>query len=242
MPCQYHKKGIPKLRRLTQFARSLLIPIGQLKSQQVAPLNGKKKRKQSRTQSTARNETNQVVSKVMTLSPVLSDTNAHLTIGFNTTMRYLETLARLSAPDSLSPQLSGSILSKPRPLAAVFVANYHQLSILYSHLPLLIKTASLASPSSSAIRLIKLPQKSEERLGAALAIPRIGLIGVLENAPNAETLIEMVRQRVPEIEIPWLAKAASGFYFSTNIDSIQTTVPTKMKSGGQKRVAIDDKD
>ena len=110
-----------------------------------------------------------------------------------------------------------------RSLAAIFVPYSDQSSILYSHLPVLIKTASFAPSTSPAPRLTMLPRGAEERLAAALSIPRIGLIGIVDGAPDTDVLIDFARRKVPEIEVPWLDEGARGLYRPVNIKAVQTT-------------------
>lgn len=164
----------------------------------------------------------------------------HLTIGFNSTTKHLESLAQASAPQNTqnqepkssnvgNPIADPSDPDKPEAIVAIFVPGSDQPSILYSHLPLLIKTASLASPSSPAPRLVSLPKGAEERLSAALSIPRAGLIGLMEGAPNTDSFIEFIRQQVPEVEVPWLREAAAGAYLPVNIKTIQTSAPASQK-------------
>lgn len=164
----------------------------------------------------------------------------HLTIGFNSTTRYLESLAQASAPKNTqsqeptssnvgTPNANPSNPDEPKPIVAVFVLGSDRPSILYSHLPLLIKTASLVSSSSPPPRLVSLPKGAEERLSAALSIPRAGLIGFIEGAPNTDSFIDFIRQQVPEVEVPWLHEAAAGAYLPVNIRTIQTSAPANQK-------------
>ena len=157
----------------------------------------------------------------------------YLTIGFNVTTRYLEALARTSAtqgdkgrdtalfrvgycesPDADSDKL--------RSLAAIFVPHSDQSSILYSHLPLLIKAASFAPFTSSAPRLIMLPRGAEEHLATTLSIPRVGLIGIIDGAPGAKALTDLARTKVPDVDVPWFDEGARGLYQPVNIKAVET--------------------
>ena len=153
----------------------------------------------------------------------------YLTIGFNTTTRYLETLARnfnqstgakIDAIKTPETSIRSSLnLAQIKPLAAVFVPRSGQPPVLYSHLPLLTKAASLAIPSSPSVRIISLPEGAEDRLKTALGIPRVGMVGLVDGAPNASSLIELVRQRVSELEVPWLQEAAKATYLAVKINA-----------------------
>ena len=164
----------------------------------------------------------------------------HLTIGFNSTMRYLEARARVAAPkdrlaQAVTPperdasQTAADAVDDHKPLAAVFIPHSAQSSIMYSHLPLLVKAASLASPSHPTTRLVKLPKGAEERLSAVLSIPRTALIGLLDGAPKADILIDFIRRNVPGVEIPWFDEAARGAYMPVNIKAVHTDAPAKLK-------------
>ncbi len=165
----------------------------------------------------------------------------HLTIGFNTTTRYLENLARTSSPSineksgpmtaiKTSTQLSLDP-ANTKPLAAVFVAHFGQPPVLYSHLPLLTKAASFAVPSSPPTRVIPLPAGAEDRLKTVLGIPRVGLVGLIDGAPKASSLIELIRQNVPELEVPWLQDAVKGAYLAVKINATQSSTPLDPKKG-----------
>jgi ribonuclease P/MRP protein subunit POP3 len=164
----------------------------------------------------------------------------YITTGFNSTTKYLEGLAQRYASMNTQSQKEPSsnvekpIANPPEPdkpklMAAVFVPGSDRPSILNSHLPLLIKTASLASASSPSPRLVLLSNEAEERLSAALSLPRAGLIGLIEGAPSTESLVEFVRQQVPEVEVPWLHQSIAGSYLPVNIKAIQTSAPVNQK-------------
>lgn len=214
----------------------LLAPVGEHKSQHAFPSKGKRKRKKAKDQATTVEESDSLGNERSDrLHSPFADLQNHLTVGFNTTTRYLENLSRRSAPDKLSGHETTSNCVNLKPLTVVFVSRSDQPPILHSHLPLLIKTASLASPALPATRLVMLPKGAEERLGAALSIPRVGLIGLVDGAPNTASLLELIRQHVPEVEAPWLADAATAGYLPVNIKATQTTAPIETKSSGQKK-------
>ena len=171
------------------------------------------------------------------------ETHRHLTVGFNTTTRYLEFLAKTPSPNtnqSLGPVTAPKSSGRPsldpadiKPLTAVFVARSRQPPTLYSHLPLLTKAASLAVPSSPPIRIVLLPEGAEDRLKTALGIPRVGMVGLIDGAPSASSLVELVRQNVPELEVPWLEEAVKGAYLAVKINTVQTDAPLNPKRGSR---------
>lgn len=158
----------------------------------------------------------------------------HVTVGFNSTTRYLELLAQESSRITNDVDNAGAVAAVKasanlKPLAAIFVSRSSQPPVLYSHLPLLTKAASLAVPSSPSTRIVPLPEGAADRLKAALGIPRVGMVGLIDGAPNASSLIELIRQQVPELEIPWLQEAAKGTYLAAKINAIQTDAPVNTK-------------
>ena len=111
------------------------------------------------------------------------------------------------------------------PLAAVFVPHFDQPAMLYAHIPLLAKMTSSAFATLPSTRLVVLPKGAEQRLASALKIPRVGLIGLSRDAPESAALIEFVRQKVPEIEVPCLNEVVAGSCLPVKIDEIETSAP-----------------
>ncbi len=172
----------------------------------------------------------------------------HLTVGFNTTTRYLEHLAQSPSASTQGDENSSAVVAiktpvRPslssaniKPLVAVFVPRSGQPPVLYSHLPLLTKAASLAKPSSASTRIISLTGGAEDRLKTVLGIPRVGMVGLIDGAPNASSLIELIRQNVPELEVPWLQEAVKGTYLAVKINAIQTSTPLNLKRGAHTSI------
>ena len=109
--------------------------------------------------------------------------------------------------------------------SAIFVPRSSQPPILHSHLPQLVATASLAYPDSSPIRLVSLPKGSEGQLCAALGLPSVSFIGLLEGAPHCKSLVDLFRECVPEIEVPWLDELKEPKYRPVKINAIDTSDP-----------------
>jgi len=160
---------------------------------------------------------------------------SHLTIGFNSCTRHLEAMAQACNPIAIAAR--GSALDNestgkkhlaqdtpsnnssavPKPLAVVFVPRSDQPSIMNSHLPTLVATASLVVPAAPAIRLVNLPKGAEKRLCTALRLTRITFIGLLEGAPNAAPLIDFVREHISAVEVPWVEEAVIGTFHPVNV-------------------------
>ena len=164
--------------------------------------------------------------------PTPPEIGAFLTIGYNSTIRCLESMSRNVTPDifrvSAAPPDANVGIKAAQSLSAVFVARSDQPDILYAQLPVSIFTASLARPANTPVRLITLPHGAGERISASLHIPRVSIIGILELAPNAKSLLGLIEQRVAPVDIEWLAKGGSGKYVPVNI--IEKKVASYAKS------------
>lgn len=106
--------------------------------------------------------------------------------------------------------------------SAIFVCRSTQPTILNDHLPQLVYTASLAHAELPATRLVALANGSDTRLCEALGIPRVSFIGILDGAPHSKPLVNLVREYVPEIEVPWLKQAKESRYLPVKINAIET--------------------
>ncbi|MCJ1473222.1 hypothetical protein MMC13_001873, partial [Lambiella insularis] len=108
-------------------------------------------------------------------------------------------------------------------------------SVLYAHLPQLIATASLAFPSDPTIRLIALPHGAGKRMSIVLQISRVGIVGLLGGAPHAAPLIELIREHVPPVEVPWLDNLRQGNYLPVGINSTKTVAFNKPEMSSNDR-------
>jgi ribonuclease P/MRP protein subunit POP3 len=63
----------------------------------------------------------------------------------------------------------------------------------------------------------------------ALGLPRASFIGLVEGAPHAGSLVDVIRRSVPEIEVPWLEEVKKSTYLPVKINAIKTfaSVPKK---------------
>lgn len=62
------------------------------------------------------------------------------------------------------------------------------------------------------------------RICQALNLPRVSLIGILQDVPIARTLIELVREVVPVLGVPWLDEVKQGGYLGVKINALETPV------------------
>ena len=163
----------------------------------------------------------------------------HVTVGFNSTTRYLESLAQRPASmgfengadnprnkkrtlDSMQGGQSTSTPLQAEPLAVIFIPLSDQASKLFAHLPVLIRLGNVGIPEVMTTRVVMLPKAAEAQLSTALKIPRVGIIGLM-NAPMALELIDMVRAKVPPLQLSQLEQVAAGVYLPVKI--VQTVRP-----------------
>ena len=235
---------------------SLLTPIGEHRSNHIESSKGKreKQRKRSGLQANEKYDANGFA--VQASTPPRPEITSWLTVGFNSTNRLLERLVKRPSPEFSAPlseetstkrqasvvaesnqdhgkstnlESTNEDTSTKNSLLAVFVPRFDQPSTMHSHLPLLITTASLATPSQHTIRLVSLPKGAEARLCGALQLPRVGLVGLMRDAPNAAPLVDFILENVPSVEIPWLEHARGGQYLPVQIRATQTSDPEKTK-------------
>jgi len=156
----------------------------------------------------------------------------HLTIGYNSTGRTLEALARsrqppnmLDNPDSERP---GDPVTK---LSAVFVCRNSLPDIMTSSMPMLLATSA---PKATRARLVDISLQSEAKLAQALNQPRVGMLGLQEDAPGSDALLRFVTENLDPVEVPWLEQACSSAYFPANIKTIETTRKPRSKTPSLK--------
>ena len=149
-------------------------------------------------------------------------------VGYNETTKHLESLAQKSYPHgrifgtldlNSIKDTDATCTASTEPLAAVFATRSDRASMIFAHLPSLIRTASLASPSCP--RLVSLPQGADERLSMALSVPRVSLLGLVCGNPDADYLVNFLQEHVPEVEAPQFDAVLRGAYLPINLKSVQ---------------------
>lgn len=148
-------------------------------------------------------------------------TQEDVVVGFNAVTRHLEALSALSNSIA-SGQKTSKDDDKPRHVAAVFLLRPLD-DLIYSHLPTLCHTASLAHPELPATRLVLLDPASEEKVAAALAqSPNVSMLAILEVEQSEESgrkvLADYVRREVQAVEVPWLKEAMEAQWLGTKVD------------------------
>lgn len=146
----------------------------------------------------------------------------HLLLGFNNVTRHLEELSTLSAPQSGATTSISPDVTRRQHIAAVFL--FHPLDdLIYSHLPTLCHTASLAHTGCPPTRLVLLDPAIEKRVAGAAGLPRLSVLGVMDTQDDGlaevDSLVQYVRQHVKSVEVPWLKEAIEGRWLGTKIDT-----------------------
>ncbi|KAH6712036.1 hypothetical protein DL95DRAFT_426255 [Leptodontidium sp. 2 PMI_412] len=233
---------------------SILSPIGQHRSNHITPSKGKRSKKRRREEEREKDGAGEPAG-----IPPTPEISTFIMVGLNGITRSLEALSQKSKPPAITtsqegpqPQLNPETKPEtittedpelktpteqpqetPPPMtqhfSAIFVPRSSQPSILHSHLPQLIATASLAHPSLPATRLVQLPKGCDARLCDALGLPRVSFIAILEGAPHSKALMELVREHVPEIDVPWLREVREQKYLSVKVNAVQTFAPVVEK-------------
>ncbi|KAK5664215.1 hypothetical protein OQA88_431 [Cercophora sp. LCS_1] len=207
---------------LTQPDR-LLTPIGAHRTQHITPSKGKR-RKRKRHEG----ETDVPFPE----PPPALDLTAYVDVGLAAISRHLQQSA--ASPTNGTDQAAreaASNLEATKPYSVVFVARSGQSSAFNCHFPQMVAVASRSSHLRHPIRLVGFSKACEDRLSAALGIPRVSSIALREEAPNANGLVDYVREHVPPIEIAWVEQAESAQYHQTKIDA----VPTKIGVAKQRK-------
>ena len=152
-----------------------------------------------------------------------------LTIGFNSTFRNLESLARLRQTEKDDDQNARTLKT-----TVVFACPSSMAHPTLHSLPLLVATASLADEKSEPIRLVEISAQGEAAISHALALPRVNVLAVGESLLGSQALAQYARTAVKPIEVHWLKEACSSTYLPLKLETV--TVPVGVK-GSRKRKA-----
>jgi hypothetical protein len=75
----------------------------------------------------------------------------------------------------------------------------------------------------SHVRLVSLAKGVEARLCETLQMRRVGVVGLLDDAPGADTLFQLVEDKVPKIQHPWIHESMPSFV-PTRVKWVETVV------------------
>ncbi|KAK3937264.1 hypothetical protein QBC46DRAFT_393150 [Diplogelasinospora grovesii] len=227
----------------------LLAPLGQHRRSFVTPSKGKRKRRSQKQANPEKPDEAQSTPQAATEpeAPPAPELAAYVDVGLAKVSRHLQ---EMSSPASSSkpaePPTSQSAkdaegagpeapkASPPEPgqgpYAIVFVARSGQSSAFHCHFPQMVASASKSLPADSqAVRLVGFSKACEDRLSAALGIPRASSIALREGAPLAKGLVDFVREHVRPVEAKWLEETRAGNYLETKIQAVPTKVGNSRK-------------
>lgn len=159
----------------------------------------------------------------------------HITLGFNSTVKRLESQAD-EKRQILTGQSKRLKKSSDSNLKYVFVAkNDISPPILTQSFPVLCFTASQSL--ENRVKLVGLPKGSMDRLSSILNIKHTGIIGITENFTEAKPLLTLV-DSIEDVDMPWLSaiftdiSSFTAYFHKPAIKVLATTAPvaTKKKS------------
>ena len=130
--------------------------------------------------------------------PPSPDINGYVTIGFNTTVRALQRQAGAVLEANEDELHTGQV----QDVFAVLACKDTFPDLLTSLLPQLVVAASTSLSDGHAVRLVALPENSEQELAIAVGLPRVGVIGLRECVPDS-VLSSIILEKVAPIDVPW---------------------------------------
>lgn len=205
---------------------SLLEPLGHFRRNEIKPSKGKKskKRKHNGEISKAEGKCDEASASASESSPPMPEIAQYIDCGLSVISRTLQDLT--TTHDNKLSEAQDQRQPSRQPYAAVFVARSGHPSAFHSHLPIMIGAASSSPLCKRPIRLVGFSKASEERLSAALGIPRVSSVGILPDAPHAKALLQFIEEHVPAVSASWMsrdAKVPSEFQ-PTIIETLQVPV------------------
>jgi len=105
--------------------------------------------------------------------------------------------------NSVTRQLSATSSEANVALAVIFLSRPKD-AIIYSHLPPLCAMAPARHACQPSVRLVLLGEKADARLAEALALPRVGVIGIGDDPPW-QGLVSFVTARMPAVSVPGIS-------------------------------------
>jgi len=211
---------------ILRFLIPLLQPIGDFRRRHVRASKGKGRGGKAHTISQPQLDPESMLEWM----PEIYD---HLTIGFNSTVRRLETLSSSRRPPLLAQPTDPHLVESGQHLnlSILFVCRQSLPDIITSSLPLLLATSTSLSCRA---KLVDLSPQAEAKLAHTLQQPRVGVLGLQENTPQADILMNFVHQNIAPVEVPWLDQAGP-CYLPVNIKAIEAHSETKVTSQNRKR-------
>jgi ribonuclease P/MRP protein subunit POP3 len=184
--------------------------LGQHRRAHIKPSKGKRaaKKQQEKTKDEDKTEPS--------LAPPLPAISASVDVGLNSIAR------------NLKPEDAGTSKNSPqRQYSMIVVARGDQSSAFNCHFPQMVAVASKGLSPESKIRLVGISKPCSERLSLCLGVPRVSSVAILEDAPGAGALQDLVQKIVSPVDAAWLDPTSERRYLATNIKAIETTIGSK---------------
>lgn len=216
----------------------MLAPLGQHRRDHVEASRGKRRRRRRHgappPAQAARDGGTRPATPAVPPPPALA---RFVDVGLVSITRALATHAVPAPASSMSPRPS-SPSPAAAPYAAVFVVRSGHPSALYAHLPQMVAVASQQAAAAPPIRLVGFSRAVEDRLRASLGVPRVSGLALRAGAPQAQGLLALLAEKVPPVDVRWLAEAQAGTYRATQIHMADVRVgPRRKKKTGAARPA-----
>lgn len=175
----------------------LLYPIRAWRHEKPKPSKCKKwKKLELRKEAASKNKDEEKAPSNMSASSNAPEVLKNLTIGFNSTMRSLESVGEMDR-DTTNPAVQEEYKASQQSmkLSVVFICRSTAPIPLVDSLSFTV-TRLLDLERGKGIRLVYLSKNAETRMADAVGIPRLGVIGIKE-CQSARILIDYVRENVP---------------------------------------------
>lgn len=153
---------------------------------------------------------------------------SHLTIGFNSTVRKLESLAHSRKPAILSMTAAAPHENPQVNLSVVFVCRQNLPGIMTSTLPFLLATSA---PKPNRAKLVELTSQAEAKIAQTIQQPRVGVLGCEEGAPGAESLLQFITENFQTVDVPWLDQPQTPLYFPIKVQTSEAFSKNKATIG-----------
>lgn len=157
---------------------------------------------------------------------------SHLTLGFNSTVKRLESQAA-EKRQVLTGESKRAKKESVEYLKYVFVAkNDISPSILTQSFPVLCYTASKSL--DNRVKLVELPKGAMEKVSTTLNIKHTGIIGLTDVAAEAKPLYSLVNA-IEDVDMPWLSRIFTdidgfkAYFHKPAIKVLATTAPVANK-------------
>ncbi|KAF3895276.1 hypothetical protein GTR04_0491 [Trichophyton interdigitale] len=175
----------------------LLYPIRTWRDEKPKPSKGRRwKKLERRKDAASKTKDEEKAPSSMSASFRAPEVLKNLTIGFNSTVRSLESMGVTNDDTTnAATQEEYKATQQSSKLSVVFICRSTAPMPLVESLSFTVKRISDLE-RGNGIRLVYLSKNAETRMADAVGVPRLGVIGIKE-CQSARILIDYVRENVP---------------------------------------------